>query len=109
MRRSRAVPALVLLTVCAACAVVGHLPGRDAPRGVDLNCASTTDLASLPGVDADVAERIVAARPFATKDEVVRRGVVSESVFARFRDRVYLGRAAPQDAADARSVPEVPE
>jgi competence ComEA-like helix-hairpin-helix protein len=43
---------------------------------VDLNRASAAELASLEGVGAKMAARIIAARPFATIDDLARvRGI----------------------------------
>jgi hypothetical protein len=53
-------------------------PARLAALGVpvDLNRASVAELMSLDGVGAKLAERIVAARPFVTVDDVLRvRGI----------------------------------
>ena len=61
-------------------------------RSVDLNTASKDDLASLPGVTARQADRIVAERPFGTTRQLVTRHVVSEDEYAQIQDRVTVTR-----------------
>jgi DNA uptake protein ComE-like DNA-binding protein len=61
-------------------------------RSVDLNTASKDDLASLPGVTARQADRIVAERPFATTRQLVTRHVLSEGEYAQLQDRVTVTR-----------------
>jgi DNA uptake protein ComE-like DNA-binding protein len=61
-------------------------------RPVDLNKASTDDLASLPGITAKKAERIVAERPYASSHQLVTRHVLSEEEYAQVQDRVTVTR-----------------
>jgi hypothetical protein len=85
-----------------------HAPGH----GVDVNRASVDELADLPGIGRDDAERIVQGRPYETKSDLVRRGVVSEHQFEQFQAHVYVGRAGETAAAslseDLRHVAHAP-
>ena len=72
-----------------------HVPGN----GIDVNRASVDELAELPGIEKEDAERIVRARPYETKSDLVRRGVVSEHQFEEFQAHVYVGRAGETAAA----------
>ena len=72
-----------------------HAPGN----GVDVNRASVDELAELPGIEKDDAERIVRARPYETKSDLVRRGVVSEPQFEQFQAHAYVGRVGETAAA----------
>jgi len=65
-----------------------HPPGN----GLDVNRASVDELAELPGIEKEDAERVVRARPYETKSDLVRRGVVSERQFEEFQAHVYVGR-----------------
>ena len=82
------------------------------PRGprIDLNRASLEELRPLPGVDRVRAGRIIAARAerrFAHVDELLTRGVLPGSVFAKVRGRVradfmdepYLAGVSPAGGA----------
>jgi len=77
-----------------------------------VNRASVDELAELPGLDKQDAERIVRARPYETKSDLLRRGVVSEHQFEEFQAHVYVGRADGTAAAslseDMRHVARTP-
>ena len=57
---------------------------RDKP--LDLNHASKEQLESLPGITAATADRIIANRPYAKPDDLVRRGVVTRREYERISD-----------------------
>ena len=61
-------------------------------KSVDLNKASRDDLTNLPGITGERADRIIAARPFATTHELVTRHVISEDEYARIRDQITVGQ-----------------
>jgi DNA uptake protein ComE-like DNA-binding protein len=67
---------------------------RSAPSAapVDVNRASETELAELPGVGPALASRIVAARPFADVDELRRVRGMRRATFERLRPLVAAGR-----------------
>lgn len=71
--------------------VVVPRTGERAQPLVDLNRAGPKELEALPGIGPALARRIVearGARPFASSDELVERGVISERVYLRVRDLV---------------------
>jgi DNA uptake protein ComE-like DNA-binding protein len=55
---------------------------------VDINHASEIDLASLPGISRPNARRIIAGRPYGSKNDLLVKGVVSEADYEKIRDRV---------------------
>ena len=57
---------------------------------VELNSAGRKRLAALPGLTAADADRIVASRPYETRRDLVRKGVLSEAQFEKIRDSVYV-------------------
>jgi DNA uptake protein ComE-like DNA-binding protein len=100
--------AAVLATLLAAgCALferverITHGP----PRGVDLNQASPGELADLPGLTEEDAERIIRERPYAHKDDIVERGIVSQDRFEKFADRVYVSRPRPPGGSGGIDLP----
>ena len=62
---------------------------------VDINTADAERLASLPGIGASIAQRIVDYRkehgPFKSVDELVNVRGVGEKLLARLRERVTVG------------------
>jgi competence protein ComEA len=85
-----------------------HVPSRDdasppaassgavAPGGasgglVDLNTATEGQLDALPGIGPATVAKIVAARPFATVDELRSKGVVGEKTLEKLRPLVTVG------------------
>jgi DNA uptake protein ComE-like DNA-binding protein len=55
---------------------------------VDLNTATAVELKGLPGVsDADSA-KIIQSRPYADKNQLVSRHVVSEATYDKIKDHV---------------------
>jgi len=61
---------------------------HDRPGLVNINSADKTQLLDLPGITQADANRIVKARPFQDKHELVTRGLVSENEYQRIADRI---------------------
>jgi DNA uptake protein ComE-like DNA-binding protein len=60
----------------------------DAP--VNVNSASKVKLQTLPGVDEETADRIIAGRPYHTRDELGTKGVVSPEEFKAIKDKIAV-------------------
>jgi DNA uptake protein ComE-like DNA-binding protein len=50
---------------------------------IDLNTASESDLAALPGISNEKARQIISHRPYSSAHQLVGRGLLSQSQFAR--------------------------
>src|SRR5436305_779237 len=48
---------------------------------VDLNSGSKKDIAALPGVGPDRAQNIIDARPFSSKEDLLRKKVVPKETY----------------------------
>ena len=77
--------------------------GRATPAGenadaLDLNSAPVEKLMTLTGVDLMTAKKIVSARPFKNKNEVVSRKIMSQDDFNHIARGVTV-KAPEKDAA----------
>ena len=70
----------------------GVKEGLSNKRTVDLNKASKDDLASLPGITSQQADRIIAERPYASPHQLVTRSILSEDEYSQIQDRVVVSR-----------------
>jgi radical SAM superfamily enzyme with C-terminal helix-hairpin-helix motif len=60
---------------------------------VDLNRATVGELVTLPGITADVADRIIRHRPYRKLDDLVTRRILGKKEFARIREQIIVGRS----------------
>jgi len=63
---------------------------------VDLNIASKKDLAALPGVGPDIAQNIIDARPFGTKEDLLKKKIVPQATYEKIKDKVTATGAKKQ-------------
>jgi DNA uptake protein ComE-like DNA-binding protein len=67
---------------------------------VDINSASKAELKTLPGIGDAEADRIVAARPFLTKAELVTKKVIPTGPYLSLKNRVIaMQKGKPKAAA----------
>ena len=67
--------------------------GDAAKTLLDLNTAPEADLAALPGVGQDNAKKIVAARPFARKDQLVSKKILSKETYNSIKNLIVAKKA----------------
>ena len=60
---------------------------------VELNTAQRQQLAALPGLTRDDADRIMANRPYENRRDLVRKQILTETKFDKIRDSVYVAHA----------------
>jgi hypothetical protein len=58
---------------------------------VDMNNAPKASLKKLPGVTDDLADKIIAGRPYLTKTRLVTKGVLPMDLFQRIRESIFVG------------------
>jgi competence protein ComEA len=64
---------------------------------VDLNTATREELVALPQIGEVKADKIIAARPFKMKSELVSKGVVTKAEYAKLAPHV-IAKMAPETA-----------
>jgi DNA uptake protein ComE-like DNA-binding protein len=93
--------ALALLSVPAAFARTSPATGSETKASskgmlglykhhpkVDLNSASREELEKLPGVGEAIADKIIAARPLKSKDELMSKNIVTKAEYSKLSSRV---------------------
>lgn len=88
--RQDAANATAKLRTDAKAAAQGVREGWKQGQLLDINSASREKLATLPGVDESVADRIIAQRPYSSTQELVTRHVVSKAEYDQIRDHIEV-------------------
>jgi len=55
---------------------------------IDLNSATKAELETLPGIGDAYADKIIAGRPYARKDQLVTKKVIPQATFDKIKDNV---------------------
>ena len=55
---------------------------------IDLNSATKAELETLPGIGDAYADKIIAGRPYARKDQLVTKKVLPQATFDKIKDNV---------------------
>lgn len=71
---------------------------KSAPK-VDLNSATKEQLAKVPGINDETADKIVAARPFKSKKELVSKKIVTEEEYKTISLHVIAKQPASATAS----------
>jgi len=81
-----------LAATLGSAAAAANKPAPSATKPVDINRASRTQLMKLPGIGRVEAVRIIAARPYRSKAELVSKQVLPEGVYLSLRHRIMAGQ-----------------
>src|SRR5580765_1565332 len=72
-------------------AAEGVKQGLQTPdKAVNVNSATKVQLQTLPGVDEETADRIIAGRPYHTTDELGTKGMVSPDEFTAIKSKITV-------------------
>ncbi|AWI08872.1 ComEA family DNA-binding protein [Ereboglobus luteus] len=58
------------------------------PAKIDINRASAEQLASLPGIDAATANKIIAGRPYNNKTQLKSKNIITNDAYEAIKDRI---------------------
>jgi competence protein ComEA len=104
VRAVRLASLVAALLLVGACGLVRRSAPATARGPLDVNSASLEDIERLPGVTPSMARRIYEGRPYASPDELVERGLLSERELERVRRKITVGGATRRkDQPDERT------
>jgi len=69
-----------------------HAKHAMAPK-VDLNSATRDELVRLPGIGDATADKIIAARPYKSKNELLSKKIVTKTEYAKISRRLIAKQA----------------
>jgi competence protein ComEA len=94
---------LVMLSTLVSTAAFAAEKKADARATViDLNMATTDELEALPGIGPAIAKKIVDNRPYARKNELVDRNIVSKSTYDKIKSKVVARGGSAVDGKNDR-------
>jgi len=64
-----------------------------ATPAVDLNSASKNELTQLPGLTDEVADKIIGARPFKSRTELLSKKLVTRAEYSKLRTHITVKSA----------------
>ena len=76
-----------------------HATKAHAAPKINLNTATKEELMTLPGVTEDTAEKVIAARPFKSKGQLVAKNIVTKEEFKKLSMMVTTGKMAHTKAS----------
>ena len=80
----------------------GGAPASGTAELLDLNTATKEQLMALPGISETTAREIIRSRPFAKKDQLKSRKILTEQGYDRIKDRVIAKQPPGKKAAHKR-------
>jgi competence protein ComEA len=66
---------------------------------VDINMGAKEDLMKLPGVTDEMAEKIIAARPFASRSELLSKKILTAAEYSKIKGKVVVKKQKPATTA----------
>ena len=69
-----------------------------APRKatLDLNTASADELKALPGIGEAYSKKIIENRPYARRDELVKKKVIPQATYDKIKDQIMVKQVKQQ-------------
>jgi competence protein ComEA len=73
---------------------------------VDINSATKEQLMALPGIDEAAADKIIAARPFKAKTDLLHKSVLTKPEYSKVSSHIIAKQMAEAKAAPEKKAPE---
>jgi len=70
-----------------------HAKAHAAPK-INLNTASKEELMTLPGMTDETADKVIAARPFKSKAQLVEKNIVTKEEYKKITAMITTGKMA---------------
>ena len=67
---------------------------------LDLNTATKEQLDALPGIGDAYAQKIVEGRPYKSKSDLVRKGILASSAYDKIKDQVTAQRSSKSETSE---------
>ena len=102
MRTLRSIALTILATVVTVAGAQPFAPQRPQPASsvqsagelLDINTATPQQLNALPGFGPAYTRRVIAGRPYTSKNQLVTRGVLPSAAYERVSALIIAHRAA---------------
>ena len=69
-----------------------HAAKAHAAPKVNLNTATKEELMTLPGMNDETADKVIAGRPYKSRNELVQKNIVTKDQFKKLSTMITAGR-----------------
>jgi DNA uptake protein ComE-like DNA-binding protein len=77
-------------------------PAAPTTELIDINTADKATLMTLDGIGDARSDAIIKGRPYRAKNELADKGVISEAVYDKIKDRIIARQPPPKPAPPAK-------